>query len=156
MRTSIAPLVFIMAYVAAAPRLVVAQPTPPKQNVLLILADDLQVQLGCYGSSAKTPNIDRLATRSVTFERAYCQQALCNPSRSSFLTGLRPDTLGLMCNSLHFRDLKPDVVTLPQAFKANGYATRNVGKVFHNWHTKVKGDPTSWSAPPGCTTWPSG
>jgi iduronate 2-sulfatase len=151
MRTPIVPLVFIMAVVVATPALVVAQPAStkasPEQNVLLILADDLQVQLGCYGSSAKTPNIDRLAARSVTFERAYCQQALCNPSRSSFLTGLRPDTLGLMCNGLHFRDLKPDVVTLPQAFKANGYATRNVGKVFHNWHTKVKGDPTSWSAP---------
>jgi iduronate 2-sulfatase len=118
-----------------------------RPNVLLIIADDLRTELGCYGSPAKTPHIDRLAKRGMLFERAYCQQALCNPSRSSFLSGQRPDTLGLWCNGIHFRDLKPNVVTLPELFKKNGYVTRDVGKIFHNWHTAVKGDPQAWSAP---------
>jgi iduronate 2-sulfatase len=119
----------------------------PRLNVLLIMADDLRVELGCYGSPAKTPQIDALARRGVQFNRAYCQQALCNPSRSSLLTGLRPDTLRQWNNGTHFRDRNPDVVTLPEHFKAQGYVTRDVGKIFHNWHTAVKGDPQSWSAP---------
>ena len=116
-------------------------------NVLFIMADDYRVELGSYGSRALTPNLDRLARRSVQFERAYCQQAVCNPSRSSMLTGLRPDTLKLWNNGTHFRELKPDVTTLPLHFKQNGYVTRCVGKIFHNWHTKEKGDARSWSAP---------
>jgi iduronate 2-sulfatase len=124
-----------------------AQFTFKRPNVLFIVADDLRTELGCYGSPAKTPHIDALAKRGVLFERAYCQQALCNPSRSSFLTGQRPDALGLWCNGIHFRDLKPNVVTLPELFKKNGYVTRDCGKIFHNWHTTVKGDPQAWSAP---------
>ncbi len=120
--------------------------TPRKRNVLFIVADDLRVELGCYGSVARTPSIDRLASRGLRFERAYCQQALCNPSRSSFLTGRRPDALHLWSNGTHFREKNPDVRTLPQWFKDNGYTTRCVGKIFHNWHTKVKGDRRSWSA----------
>jgi iduronate 2-sulfatase len=118
-----------------------------KLNILFIMADDLRPELASYGSPALTPNLDRLAARSVRFERAYCQQALCNPSRSSMLTGCRPDTLGLWCNSIHFRELKPDVMTLPLWFKEHGYTTRDCGKIFHNWHTAVHGDPRSWSAP---------
>ncbi|MCI0359846.1 MAG: sulfatase [Planctomycetaceae bacterium] len=115
-------------------------------NVLLIMADDLRPDLASYGGPAQTPNLDALARRGIQFNRAYCQQALCNPSRSSMLTGRRPDSLGLWCNGVHFRELAPDVVTLPQHFKANGYVTRDVGKIFHNWHTKEKGDRRSWSA----------
>jgi iduronate 2-sulfatase len=117
-----------------------------KLNVLFIVADDLRAELGCYGSVAKTPNIDALAARGRRFENAFCQQAVCNPSRSSFLTGRRPDTLHLWSNGLHFRDKNPDVMTLPQWFKENGYETRCAGKIFHNWHTKEKGDRRSWSA----------
>ncbi len=117
-----------------------------KLNVLFIVADDLRPELGCYGSPALSPNIDSLAARGVQFNRAYCQQALCNPSRSSFLTGKRPDTLRHWSNSPHFRDKNPDVVTLPEHFKNNGYITRDVGKIFHNWHTKDKGDRRSWSS----------
>jgi len=119
---------------------------PKRPNVLFLVADDLRPELGCYGSPALTPNIDRLAKRGVLFSRAYCQQALCNPSRSSLLTGRRPDALRLWVNGTHFRDRIPDVVTLPGWFKQNGYVTRDVGKIFHNWHTKEKGDRRSWSA----------
>ncbi len=118
-----------------------------KTNVLFIMADDYRPELGSYGSRAKTPHLDRLAKRAVQFDRAYCQQAVCNPSRSSMLTGLRPDTLGLWNNGTHFRERKPDVMTLPLHFKQQGYTTRCVGKIFHNWHTKEKGDARSWSAP---------
>ncbi len=119
---------------------------PNRPNVLFIMADDLRPELGCYGSAAKTPNLDALAARGVRFDSAYCQQALCNPSRSSLLTGQRPDTLRLWSNGTHFRDKNPDVKTLPQWFKDKGYDTRCVGKIFHNWHTKEKGDRKSWSA----------
>ncbi len=120
---------------------------PDRPNVLFLMADDFRPELGTYGSAAKTPNLDRLARRAVQFDRAYCQQAVCNPSRSSLLTGLRPDTLRIWNNSTHFRELNPDVTTLPLHFKQHGYTTRNVGKIFHNWHTKEKGDARSWSAP---------
>ena len=110
------------------------------------MADDFRPEIGSYGSRALTPNLDKLAERSVQFERAYCQQAVCNPSRSSMLTGLRPDTLKLWNNGTHFRELNPDVTTLPLWFKEHGYTTRCVGKIFHNWHTAEKGDRRSWSA----------
>lgn len=119
----------------------------PKPNVLLIMADDLRAELGSYGSPAVTPNLDRLANSSVQFDRAYCQQAVCNPSRSSLLTGRRPDSLRVWNNSTHFREPNPDVATIPLWFKEHGYETRCAGKIFHNWHTKVQGDPRSWSAP---------
>lgn len=118
-----------------------------RPNVLFIMADDLRAELASYGSPALTPNLSRLARRGVQFDRAYCQQAVCNPSRSSLLTGRRPDTLRVWNNSTHFREPNPDVTTLPLWFKEHGYVTRCVGKIFHNWHTQVKGDPRSWSAP---------
>ncbi len=119
----------------------------PKPNVLFIMADDLRAEVASYGSPALTPNLDRLARRAVQFDRAYCQQAVCNPSRSSMLTGRRPDTLRIWNNSVHFRELNPDVTTLPLWFKEHGYTARCVGKIFHNWHTAEHGDPRSWSAP---------
>src|SRR4051812_7016566 len=117
------------------------------RNVLFIMADDFRPELASYGSPALTPNLDRLAARSLQFDRAYCQQAVCNPSRSSLLTGRRPDTLRIWNNSTHFRELNPDVTTIPLWFKEHGYTSRCVGKIFHNWHTKLHGDSTSWSAP---------
>lgn len=119
-----------------------------RPNVLFIAADDLRMNLGCLGDPvAKTPHLDRLAREGRLFQRAYCQQALCNPSRSSMLTGLRPDTLQVWTLLRHFREKMPDVLTLPQHFKNNGYFTQNVGKIFHNWRTKIQGDPDSWSVP---------
>ncbi|MEM6377107.1 MAG: sulfatase [Bacteroidota bacterium] len=101
-------------------------------NVLLIYADDLNNRLGYYGDTiAITPNIDALASEGTVFLNAYCQQPLCNPSRTSMLTGLRPSTLGINTLNVHFREKYPDIVTLPQAFKESGYFTGRVGKVFH-------------------------
>src|SRR6187200_149151 len=119
-----------------------------KLNVLFLAADDLRNDLGCYGNEqVKSPNVDRLAKRSVLFNRAYCQQAVCNPSRASLLTGRRPDTLRIWDLPTHFRSTMPDVVTLPQYFKQQGYFTQNIGKIFHNFRQAIQGDPDSWSVP---------
>lgn len=119
-----------------------------KPNVLFIAVDDMRVELRCYGDTpALTPHIDQLANRGVLFNRAYCQQAVCNPSRASMLTGRRPDSLRIWDLPTHFRERFPDIVTLPQHFKNNGYFTQNIGKIFHNWRQEIHGDPMSWSVP---------
>lgn len=124
-----------------------AEPSGPKTNVLFIMSDDYRAELSTYGSKAITPNMERLAKQSMQFDRMYAQQAVCNPSRSSLLTGRRPDTLRVWNNSTHFRTPNPDVMTIPLWFKEHGYASLCVGKIFHNWHTEEKGDARSWSAP---------
>jgi iduronate 2-sulfatase len=122
-------------------------PAADKPNVLLICVDDLKPILGCYGDKmVKSPNIDRLAARGVCFEQAYCNQAVCAPSRNSLLTGLRPQTLGIYDLATNFRKAVPDAVTLPQTFKNNGYRTEAMGKIFHVGHGNSE-DPRSWSVP---------
>jgi arylsulfatase A-like enzyme len=103
-----------------------------KLNVLFIFVDDLRPELGCYGNPhVKTPNIDALAKSGVRFERAYCQFPLCNPSRTSLLTGRHPTTTGVMDNVTWFGAAHPDWVSLPKHFKANGYVALRTGKIFH-------------------------
>lgn len=130
---------------AQAPRVRATRPL----NVLFIAVDDMRAELGCYAAPwVKSPNLDRLAAGSLLFERAYCQQALCNPSRATLLTGLRADTLGIYDLPTHFRQRHPDVVTLPQLFKQHGYQTHGIGKIFHNFRQDDwRGDPVSWSVP---------
>ena len=137
----------------ALPWLAGAAQRPARPNVLFIAADDLRPDLGCYGSAgAKTPQLDALARRGVLFERAYAQQAVCNPSRASVLTGRRPDTLKVWDLKTHFRETLPDVVTLPQHFKQHGYTAVDIGKIYHNESgakpTFPFADPVSWSEPP--------
>ena len=115
-------------------------------NVLFIIADDLRPMLGCYGHpEIHTPNIDALAQRGTVFNRAYCQFPLCNASRTSILTGLRPDTTTVVDNSGKFREILPNAVTLPQHFKAHGYHTQSIGKIAHN--LAFQDDVHSWSVP---------
>ena len=118
-----------------------------KPNVLLICVDDLKPQLGCYGDEhALSPNIDALAARGVLFERAYCNQAVCAPSRNALLTGMRSTTLGIYDLATNFRKSRPNAVTLPQIFKQHGYRTEGLGKIFHVGHGNHE-DPESWSVP---------
>ncbi len=115
-----------------------------KPNVLFIAIDDLRAEFGAYGKSyIHSPNLDRVAKRGVTFNRAYCQQAVCSPSRTSLLTGTRPDTTRVWDLETHFRKALPDVVTLPQHFKQNGYFVQGMGKLYHSGLD----DPQSWSVP---------
>ena len=135
-----------------------------KPNVVFIAVDDLRTALGCYGDGdAITPRIDRLAAGGMVFQRAYCQQAVCNPSRASLMTGLRPDAIKVWDlkshfrhelpahlaqlpqyrGGTHFRQARPDVVTLPEYFKGHGYIARSVGKIYHG--SPGAQDAQSWS-----------
>lgn len=144
----------VSVMLAVATSLVAA--TGRRPNVLFIAADDLRTDLGAYGhQQVHSPHIDALARRGMVFERAYCQQAVCNPSRASIMTGLRPDELRVWDLAARFRVTRPDAVTLPQYFKENGYTTFGIGKIFHNeparsaeTHRAPMADPVSWSAPP--------
>jgi iduronate 2-sulfatase len=112
-----------------------------RPNVIFITIDDLNTSLHCYGNAlVQTPNVDRLAAHAVRFDRAYVQYPVCNPSRTSFLTGLRPDTTQVLDNNTYFRKKLPDAITLPQLFKQNGYFVARIGKITHDGLD----DPSMW------------
>jgi len=125
-----------------------ASQTEESPNIVVFLVDDLRPDLGVYGNTqVHTPNIDQLANEGVKFTRAYAQQAICGPSRVSIMTGLRPETTGLYTirHDGRLRPNQPDVMSMPQLFKANGYKTISIGKVYHsttddaeNWSTHIK------------------
>ena len=115
-----------------------------RPNVLFIAVDDLRPEFGAYGAThVRSPNLDRLAKAGITFKSAYCQQAVCSPTRSTLLTGTRPDTTKVWDLDTHFRTALPDVVTLGQHFKNNGYFVQGTGKIYHGNYD----DPPSWSTP---------
>ncbi|RKN80917.1 sulfatase [Ulvibacterium marinum] len=124
----------------------VEKATAKKPNILFIAVDDLRPELGAYGSKiAITPNLDALASDGLLFENAYCQQAICSPSRASLMTGARPETIGVIENYTYFRDANPDIITLPQHFRNNGYETVYAGKIYHGRFTDSA---LSWSRQP--------
>ena len=115
-----------------------------RPNIIFIAVDDLRPELHCYGvNHVKSPNIDRLAADGIKFTQAYCQSAVCNPSRASLLTGMRPETTGVLDLNTNLRSVAPNVVTLPQYFKNNGYYCMAIGKIFHN----IFPDTLSWNGP---------
>ncbi|MFC4991599.1 sulfatase [Rubritalea tangerina] len=126
-----------------------------KPNVVFIAIDDMRPEIGCYGAShVKTPHMDALSKNAVTFHKAYCQQAICGPSRASLLTGMRPDSSKVHGNHSHYRDIHPNLKTLPELFKDHGYHTFAAGKINHGVFPKgmapkwdCMGDPQSWSEP---------
>jgi len=142
-RALVASLLLALALAAEA-----SAAAPP--NVLFLVSDDLNNQLGTYGDPrAKTPNLDQLAARGVRFDRAYCNYPLCGPSRNSFLTGLYPNATGILTNNQIFRQTIPAQVSLPQAFRHAGYFTARLGKLYHynvpnSVGTDGHDDPASW------------
>ncbi|MCB0601178.1 MAG: sulfatase-like hydrolase/transferase, partial [Saprospiraceae bacterium] len=137
------PLVFI---VAASCLLISScgKPEKKKPNVLFISIDDLRPDIGVYDNPLiHTPNLDALAADGMVFRQAYCQAAVCAPSRASLMTGLRPDSTRVWHLGDKFRELHPDIVTMPQYFHQFGYHTVNIGKIFHNYMP----DSISWDEP---------
>ncbi len=121
-----------------------ADTAPRKLNILFIAVDDLRPELGCYGKDyIKSPNLDRIAKAGLVFHRAYCQQAVCSPTRSSLMTGTRPDTTKVWDLVTHFRTALPEVVTLGQHFKQHGYFVQGMGKIYHGNFD----DAPTWSVP---------
>lgn len=123
---------------------------PNKPNILFLICDDLNCDIGCYGHpQVQTPNIDALARRGVRFESAHCQFPLCGPSRASLMTGLYPSQTRVQRNAIYLREHLPDVLTMPQHFRASGYFATRIGKIFHYHVPKHIGtsghdDPWSW------------
>lgn len=141
---------FLMPFLALIPVLLFGstkEPSAVPPNVLLICVDDLKPILGCYGDKlVKSPNIDRLAARGVLFESAYCNQAVCAPSRNALMTGMRSTSLGIYDLGTNFRLAAPEAVTLSQYFMRHGYRAEALGKIFHVGHGNHE-DPASWSVP---------
>ena len=123
-----------------------------KKNVLFLVADDLRPNLGCYDNTdlfnsqrMQTPNLDKLAEKSIVFDRAYCQVAVCGPSRASFLTSRRPDTTHVHEDKAWFREVGGNFTTIPGYFRQHGYKTVGAGKIFHCTWNNTKLDDVKYS-----------
>jgi iduronate 2-sulfatase len=128
MKTTLALLTALL--LASVPTMLAVDAPKQKRNVLFVVFDDLNNRLGCYGDPvAKSPNLDRLAARGTLFTRNFCQQPICGPSRASFMSGRRPDSLGITSMTKYLYDLHPDAVTIPQWFMQHGYTSMSIGKV---------------------------
>jgi len=141
---------FIVCLLVAAASCSAAMAEDARRNVLFIISDDLNNLLGCYGDpQVKTPNIDRLAAKGVLFNKAYCSFPLCGPSRNSLLTGLYPNSTGIHANAQIFRQTIPSQLSMPQAFRQQGYFAARIGKLYHynvpnSIGTNGHDDPGSW------------
>lgn len=150
LRPRFAALLALGALVLAPVTPAHAAPPVGAKNVLFLIADDLNNMLGAYGDPlARTPHIDKLAARGVRFDRAYCTYPLCGPSRNSLLTGLYPNSTGIHANSLIFRQTIPAQLSLPQAFRQQGWFSARIGKLYHynvpnSIGTAGHDDPASW------------
>jgi uncharacterized sulfatase len=141
--SQIAILLAVLSGFSAAAQSKPSENSKRDKNIVFIVVDDLNTTLGCYGHPVvKTPNIDRLAESGVRFNHAYCNYAVCGPSRGSFLTGLLPETIGILNNTTPLQNVLGDRVTLPALFKKNGYYTMSLGKVFHGGQNQ--NDPNAW------------
>ena len=148
MHKSTGSLLFVLTLVLVSAS--AASADIPRPNILFIAVDDLKPLTGHYGNQkVRTPTIDELASQSMVFTRAYTQYPVCGPSRTSLLTGLRPESNGVLNLKTRLRDIHPDIITLPQFFKDNGYQTAAVGKIFdpRNVDSRDDDDPASWSIP---------
>ncbi len=145
MRNSLLTLIALLATPLGVLSAETSKPAA-RPNVLFMFVDDLRTSLGCYGDPlVKSPDIDRLAQSSRLFNRAYCHQAVCGPSRASILTGRLPDNTGVWHNRNLFRTTHPNLVTLPQLFKNNGFQALGMGKIFSG--DEHEEDPQSWTIP---------
>ena len=139
----------LFAIVTMSMNIGAAQDSHP--NVLFLICDDLNCDLGCYGHpQVRSPNIDRLAKRGVQFDRAYCQYPLCGPSRASFMTGLYPDQTLIHQNAVYIRETVPNVLSMSQMLIHNDYFATRIGKIYHygvpgNIGTSGHDDPFSWN-----------
>lgn len=138
-----------LLFLLAISTVVIAQKKPTsKPNILFIAVDDLKPLLGCYGNTlVKTPNIDRLSKMATVFNKNYCQQAICGPTRASIMTGTRPDVTKIWNLTTQMRDVNPNLVTLPQYLITQGYETSGIGKIYHPSSAIGGVDPVSWSIP---------
>jgi len=144
----IVQILFLLCIISCKPKQETKEEVVKKKpNILFLAIDDLRPEIGAYGSEiAITPNLDKLASDGLLFNKAYCQEPICSPSRASLMTGARPETINVIENFTYFRDLNPDILTLPQHFWANGYETTSTGKIYHN--RKFGDAKLSWSRKP--------
>jgi arylsulfatase A-like enzyme len=148
MKTIFVKLFSVLCLLVISNGVIAQQKKNSKPNILFIAVDDLKPLLGCYGNTlVKTPNIDRLAKISTVFNRNYCQQAICGPTRASIMTGTRPDVTQVWNLTTQMRDVNPNLVTLPQYLITQGYETSGIGKIYHPSSAIGGVDPVSWSIP---------